>query len=336
MNLQQLRIVRETVRRNFNLTEVASALYTSQSGVSKHLLDLEDELGVQLFVRRGKRLTGLTSPGAELVPIVERILLDLGNIRQLADHYAQRDDGSLRIVTTHTQARYALPAIVAQFRAAYPRVHLHLHQGSPAEITTLLQAGEADIGIATESLADAPDLICFPFHRWHHAVVVPHDHPLIRLQPLTLAAVAEYPLITYHHGFTGRGRIDAAFEAAGLAPQVVLTALDSDVLKAYVELGLGIGIIAPAAFDPRRDAGLALLDGAALFPESTSQVAVRRGQLLRGYTLHFVQRCCPQADLSSLAGDARSATERLNGAVSTGSERHGHRAGQQSSPAAAA
>lgn len=293
MNLQQLRIVRETVRRNFNLTEVANALYTSQSGVSRHLLDLEDELGVQLFVRRGKRLTGLTGPGAELVPIVERIVLDLGNVRHLADHYAERDGGTLRIATTHTHARYVLPAIVAKFRASHPQVRLHFHQGSPAEITALVQSGEADIGIATDSLADAPDLICVPFHQWHHAVVVQRDHPLTALRPLTLAALAEYPLITYHHGVTGRGRIDAAFEAAGLAPRVVLTALDSDVLKAYVELGLGVGIIAPAAFDARRDTELALIDGAPLFPRSTSLVAVRRGQLLRGYTLDFVQRCCP-------------------------------------------
>lgn len=304
MNLQQLRIIRETVRCNFNLTQVANTLYTSQSGVSKHLLDLEDELGVQLFSRRGKRLSGLTGPGAELVPIVERILLDLGNIRQLADHYARRDEGTLRVATTHTQARYALPAIVAQFRSAYPHVHLHLHQGSPAEITALLLAGEADIGIATESLSNAPDLICFPFHRWFHAVLVPREHPLTRLQPLTLAAISEYPLITYHHGFTGRGRIDAAFEAAGLKAQVVLSALDSDVLKAYVELGLGVGIIAPAAFDPRRDASLTLIDGASLFPESTSLVAVRRGHFLRGYAVDFVKRCCPHADLSAVSNDS--------------------------------
>jgi LysR family transcriptional regulator, cys regulon transcriptional activator len=336
MNLQQLRIIRETVRRNFNLTEVATALFTSQSGVSKHILDLEDELGVQLFVRRGKRLTGLTGPGEELVPIVERILLDLGNIRSLADHYAQRDEGTLRIATTHTQARYALPAIVAQFRAAYPQVHLHLHQGSPDEVTALLLAGEADIGIATESLADAPDLVCFPFHRWHHAVVVPVDHPLTRLRPLTLAALAEHPLITYHHGFTGRGRVDAAFEAAGLAPQVVLSALDSDVLKAYVELGLGAGIITPSAFDPRRDAGLALLDGAGLFPESTSLVAVRRGQWLRGYALHFVQRCCPQADLSALNGDARAAAERSDRAPRLPSGRPGPAADRPSAQAVTA
>jgi LysR family cys regulon transcriptional activator len=304
MNLQQLRIVRETVRRNFNLTDVASALYTSQSGVSKHILDLEDELGVQLFVRRGKRLTGLTGPGAELVPVVERILVDLGNIRRLADHYAQADRGTLRIATTHTQARYALPSIVAHFRRAYPQVHLHLHQGSPAEITALLLAGEADIAVATEALADEPDLACFPFHRWHHAVVVPRDHPLTQVRPLTLDALAEHPLITYHHGFTGRRRIDEAFAAAGLAPRVVLSALDSDVLKAYVELGLGVGVIAPTAFDEQRDRLLTLLDASALFPENTSLVAVRRGQLLRGYAFDFVQACCPQADLSAVNGGA--------------------------------
>lgn len=295
MNLQQLRIVRETVRRQFNLTEVAQALYTSQSGVSKHLIDLEDELGVQLFMRRGKRLTGLTEPGREMLPMVERLLLELGNIRQLADHFAQRDDGTLRIATTHTQARYALPRIVAAFTAAYPRVHLLLHQGTPAEITAMLLADEADLGIATEALADEDELVCHPFYRWHHGVLVPRDHPLTRLARLTLADLAAYPLVTYHHGFTGRRRIDEAFAAAGLSPQVVLAALDSDVLKAYVELGLGVGVVAPTAFDAQRDARLQLLDASHLFSENTTLVAVRRNRLLRSYALDFLQRCRAEA-----------------------------------------
>lgn len=308
MNLQQLRIVRETARRQFNLTEVAHALCTSQSGVSKHLIDLEDELGVQLFVRHGKRLLGLTEPGRELLPMVERALLEVGNIRQLADHYARTDSGLLRIATTHTQARYALPRVVARFRADYPQVTLHLHQGSPAEIAALLLADEADIGVATEALADQPDLACIPFHRWHHAVVVPRGHPLAQVQPLTLRALATQPLVTYHPGFTGRRLVDQAFAAAGLTPNVVLSALDSDVLKAYVELGLGVGVIAPGAFDTTRDPGLTLLDASHLFPESTSLVAVRRGRLLRGYATHFIRRCCPQADLTALQGHPQSLT----------------------------
>jgi LysR family cys regulon transcriptional activator len=304
MNLQQLRIVRETVRHRFNLTDVANALYTSQSGVSKHILDLEEELGVQLFVRRGKRLTGLTEPGQELVPRVERLLLELGNIRSLAEHYARREEGTLRIATTHTQARYALPPIVAQFKSAYPRVSLLLHQGTPSEIASLLLADEVDIGVATEALADEDELDCFPFYRWHHSVIVPRDHPLTRLEVLTLKELAAHPLVTYHHGFTGRQRIDEAFAAAGLTPHVVLAALDSDVLKAYVELGLGVGVIAPSAFDPRRDTGLALLDASHLFGVNTSLVALRKNRLLRDYAIDFARRCCPGISLPSAAANA--------------------------------
>ncbi len=295
MNLQQLRIVQEAVRRRFNLTEVAAALYTSQSGVSKHLIDLEDELGVQLFMRRGKRLTGLTEPGRELSPMVDRLLLELGNIRRLADHFTQRDEGTLRIGTTHTQARYALPKIIAAFQADYPRVSLLLHQGAPAEIVAMLLADEVDIGVATEALAAEAQLASYAFYRWHHAVVVPRDHPLTRLESLSLADLAAYPLVTYHAGFTGRSRVDAAFVRAGLSHRVVLSALDSDVLKAYVELGLGIGVIAPTAFDARRDSGLALLPADHLFEENTTVVAVRRDRFLRGYARDFLCRCCPDA-----------------------------------------
>lgn len=295
MNLQQLRIVREAARRQFNLTEVANALYTSQSGVSKHLIDLEGELGVQLFVRRGKRLTGLTEPGRELVPMVERVLGEIGNIRRLADHYSRRDEGTLRIATTHTQARYALPAIVAQFTEAYPRVNLLLHQGTPSEIASMLLADEADVGVATEVLADEAHLLTFPFYRWHHAVVVPRGHPLAALPRLTLKDLATYPLVTYHQGFTGRRRVDEAFAAAGLETKVALAALDSDVLKTYVELGLGVGIIAPSAFHAARDSTLQLLDASHLFEANVTLVAVHRDRFLRQYVADFVQRCCPRA-----------------------------------------
>jgi LysR family cys regulon transcriptional activator len=306
MNFQQLRIIRETARRNFNLTEVANALYTSQSGVSKHIKDLEEELGVELFVRRGKRLLGMTDPGKELVPIVERILLDLNNVRHLADHYARRDEGSLRLATTHTQARYALPPVVAAFRKEFPRVHLVLHQASPSEIVAMLRAGDADIGVATEALDACEELETFPFYTWHHAVLVPKGHPLTTLPKLTLAALAEHPLITYHHGFTGRGRVDAAFSAAGLVPDVVMSALDTDVIKAYVELELGVGIVAPTAFDAVRDSRLALLDASHLFEKNTTLVAIRRGHLLRGFAQQFIRRCCPDVDAVRL-GEAMSA-----------------------------
>lgn len=293
MNFQQLRIIRETVRRNYNLTEVANALFTSQSGVSKHIKDLEDELGVELFVRRGKRLLGLTDPGKELVDIVERILLDTANIKRLGEQFAAVDRGELNIATTHTQARYALPEAVAKFRKAYPRVHLVLHQGSPQEIASMLLDGRADIGIATESLADNPDIAAFPYHSWNHAVVVPRGHDLEGVKPLTLEAVAEWPIITYHEGFTGRPAIDAAFAKAGFAPDIVMAALDADVIKSYVELGLGVGIIASIAFDTARDKSLHLIESKHLFPLSTSRIALRRGRYLRGYAYKFIEFCAP-------------------------------------------
>ncbi len=296
MNFQQLRIIREAVRRNFNLTEVAAALFTSQSGVSKHILDLEDELGIELFVRKGKRLTGLTEPGKELLGIVERMLIDAKNIKRLAEQFANRDEGHLTIATTHTQARYALPPVVRRFKQAYPKVQLVLHQASPAEIVSLLQSGEADLGIATEALDGASasaNFASFPFYDWHHSVVVPDGHALTRSKTLTLAALAAHPLITYHAGYTGRPRIDATFAAAGLVPEVVMSALDADVIKTYVELGLGVGIIASMAFDAARDQGLTSLDASHLFPANTTRIAVRRGHYLRGYAYRFIEECSP-------------------------------------------
>lgn len=302
MNFQQLRIIREAVQRNFNLTEVANALFTSQSGVSKHILDLEDELGIELFVRKGKRLTGLTEPGKELVGIVERMLIDAKNIKRLAEQFANRDEGSLTIATTHTQARYALPQVVRRFKQAYPKVHLVLHQAGPAEIVALLQSGEADIGIATEGLDGGQAFASFPFYDWHHLVVVPDGHALTAAAELTLAALAGHPLITYHAGYTGRPRIDATFAAAGLVPDVVMSALDADVIKTYVEVGLGVGIIASMAFDPARDAGLTSLDAAHLFPPNTARIAVRRGHYLRGYAYRFLEECSPALTAAVVKG----------------------------------
>lgn len=291
MNFQQLRILREAVRRNFNLTEVAGALFTSQSGVSKHILDLEHELGIELFQRKGKRLTGLTDPGKELIGIVERMLIDAKNIKRVAEQFANRDEGSLTIATTHTQARYALPPVVRRFKQAYPKVHLVMHQSGPAEIVALLQSGEADIAIATESLEVGNAFASFPFYDWHHQVVVPDGHPLAALPALTLQALSGHPLVTYHTGITGRTGIDAAFAAAGLVPDIVMSTLDADVIKTYVEVGLGVGIVASMAFDPVRDAGLTLLDASHLFPANTTRIAVRRGHYLRGYAYRFIEEC---------------------------------------------
>lgn len=296
MNFQQLRIIREAVRRDFNLTEAANALYTSQSGVSKHIKDLEDELGVELFVRHGKRLLGLTEPGKEIVETVERVLRDTENLKRIAAQFASREQGSLTLATTHTQARYALPEIVKRFKERYPRVHLALHQCSPREIVEMLLAGEADIGIATEAVEGVPELASFPCYSWHHAVIVPRAHPLAALPAPTLADIAAHPVITYHAGFTGRARIDQTFAAAGLTPDIVLSAIDADVIKTYVELGLGIGIVAPMAYDPVKDAGLALIACPHLFPANTTHVAVRRGIYLRDYARRFVAMVAPGAD----------------------------------------
>ena len=219
MNFQQLRIIRETVRCNFNLTEVGNTLATSQSGVSKHILDLEDELGIELFIRKGKRLLGLTESGKELLVIVERILLDTKNIKQLGAQFSQADKGQLTIATTHTQARYVLPNVVSQFKQRFPKVHLALHQGSPHEIVEMLLEGRADIGIATEALEDIPELVTFPYYSWHHTAVVPKGHALENQKKLTLEQIAEYPIITYHEGFTGRKSVDATFAKAGITPR---------------------------------------------------------------------------------------------------------------------
>jgi LysR family cys regulon transcriptional activator len=296
MNFQQLRIIREAVRCNYNLTEVGSALFTSQSGVSKHIKDLEDELGVELFVRKGKRLLDLTEPGRELLQIVERILLDANNIKNMVEQYSQRDEGQLTVVATHTQARYSLPPVITEFKKTYPKVHLKLHQASPNEIVTMLLSGEADIGMATEALADVTKLDSFPFYTWHHAVIVPVGHPLEQVKPLTLQALAEYPIVTYHEGLTGRAKIDKAFADAGVTPDISMSALDSDVIKTYVELGLGIGIIASMAFNPVKDTDLRLLQCEHLFGANTTYIALRRGHYLRSFAYRFIELCSSKLD----------------------------------------
>ncbi|WP_251978788.1 CysB family HTH-type transcriptional regulator [Salinicola avicenniae] len=301
MNLQQLRIVRETVRQHFNLTDASNALYTSQSGASKHIRDLEEELGVELFERRGKRILGLTTAGGTLLETVERILLEAENLKRSAHQLAHQDQGKLAIATTHTQARYSLPPIIARFRARFPRVKLELHQCSPSEIVSLLKTGRVDIGIATEGISDeGSSFVRFPFHHWHHSVVIPEGHPLAQQGTLRLETIADYPIVTYHEGFTGRARIDQAFSDAGLLPNVVLTALDADVIKTYVELGLGIGIIASLAYDPQRDRGLTLLPGEKLFPRNTTYLALRRGHFLHTFTYEFLQLCSNLLDASSV------------------------------------
>ncbi|HEY5994834.1 MAG TPA: CysB family HTH-type transcriptional regulator [Gallionellaceae bacterium] len=300
MNFQQLRIIREAARCNFNLTQVGNALYTSQSGVSKHIKDLEDELGVELFVRKGKRLLGLTDPGEELLVIAERILLDSNNIKNLVEQYTRKDEGRLTVAATHTQARYSLPKVITEFKKEFPRVHLKLDQAGPNEIVSTLLNGEADIGVATEALHDATRLESFPYYSWHHAVIVPAGHPLEKERRLTLQALALYPIVTYHEGLTGRAKIDQSFAEAGLAPDIVMSALDADVIKTYVELGMGIGIIASMAFNPAKDASLRLLSCEHLFGANTTYIALRRGHYLRSYAYRFIELCSPLLDEAAI------------------------------------
>ena len=294
MNFQQLRSVREAVRHGFNLTDVAQQLHTSQPGVSRQIRELEEELGVDIFMRAGKRLTGLTQPGELLVPIVERLLLDADNLRRVGADFSASAHGQLNIAATHSQARYALPQVVHEFRLRYPQVRLHLHQGSPKQVAQMLVSGEADIGVATEALAGFEGVVTLPCYRWTHSIVLPHNHPLMDVaQPVTLQDLAQYPIITYEQGYTGRAHIDEAFEREGLAPDVVLTAMDADVIKTYVELGMGVGIVASIALDAERDKHLGTLDAGHLFEVNVTRLGLRRGAWLRGYTYDFIESFVP-------------------------------------------
>ena len=289
MNFQQLRSVREAIRCGFNLTEVARVLHTSQPGVSRQIRELEDELGVDLFVRAGKRLTALTEVGLVVAPIVEKMLADADNLRRAGDEFSQSSSGRLSIAATHSQARYALPGAVRDFRQRYPQVTLNLHQGSPKQVAEMLISGDADVGIASQVLAGYDSLVALPCYRWTHSVIVPQGHALLDGQPLTLKRIAEFPVITYGTGYTGRTHIDEAFEAAGISFDLVLTAMDADVVKTYVELGLGVGIVASMAFDDDRDRGLAAIDAGHLFAVNLTQLAVRRGSFLRSYVYDFIE-----------------------------------------------
>jgi LysR family cys regulon transcriptional activator len=293
MNFQQLRSAREAARHEFNLTEVAQALHTSQPGVSRQIRELEEELGVDLFVRACKRLTGLTQPGREVLPIIERLLLEADNLLRASEDFAKQGNGTLTIVTTHAQARYSLPDAVQDFRARFGGVVLHLHQGSPAHVAQMLRSGEADIGIATDVLTQFDDLVALPCYRWTYSVVVPRGHPLAAIAPLTLEALAGFPLITYDRGYTGRAHIDDAFRQRNLTPSFTILAMNADVIKTYVEMGMGVGIVATMAYDEARDAGLVALDARHLFGSNTTHLAIRRGVLLRDFGYAFIETFAP-------------------------------------------
>lgn len=294
MNFQQLRYVRETVRQGLNLTEAANRLFTSQPGVSKQIRELEKELGVEIFVRRGKRLVALTEPGRMVVGIIEDLLQQADNLKGAAREFQDQASGTLAVATTHTQARYSLPTVVRQFKRRYPKVHLTLKQGNPPQLAEMVLAGEADVAIATEALDHYPKLLALPGFQWNHCVVVTAKHPLAKSSRVTLEDIARYPVITYDPAFAGRTHIDEAFAARGLHPDIVLSAIDADVIKTYVELDLGIGIVAAMAFDPKRDRGLRALDASHLFKSNTTRIAIRRGAYLRGYAYAFIELFSPQ------------------------------------------
>ena len=289
MKLQQLRYLVEVARQGLNVSEAAEALHTSQPGVSKQVRLLEGELGITVFERSGKRLTGITEPGKAVLEISQRILREADNLRRVGQEYAGEDAGSLNIATTHTQARYALPAVVSRFLERWPKVRLTLHQGSPTQIAEWTLSGEADLAIATEALDQYPALITLPCHQWGHAVIAPAGHPILWEKGLSLSALAKWPLVTYDPAFSGRSRINRAFERAGLSPNVVLAAIDADVIKTYVSLGLGLGIIARMAYDPARDTGLVALDAEHLFGSNTTRLGMRRGSYLRRYEYDFIE-----------------------------------------------
>ncbi|GGC97448.1 CysB family HTH-type transcriptional regulator [Undibacterium terreum] len=294
MNFQQLRSIREAARCGFNLTEVANVLFTSQPGVSRQIRELEEELGVDIFERNGKRLTGLTEPGKGILQIIDRLLLEAENLQQAGNDYSDQTRGTLTIATTHTQARYVLPKVVQAFRSAFPEVRIALQQSSPEHIAEWVLSGKADIGIATEGLSQFKDLVSFPCYQWNHVIVVQDGHPLLDKDRVELADLAAYPLITYDVGFTGRGHIDAAFKQAGISTDIVLTAMDSDVIQQYVSLGLGVGLVASMAIESHRDHGLKTIEASHLFAANVTRLAVRRGAYLRAYTYDFILQFAPE------------------------------------------
>lgn len=299
MNLQQFRFVRETIRRSFNLTDAARALYTSQPGVSKAIIEFEDELGVKIFERHGKRIKGLTKPGAAIAQVIERIMREVDNLKKVSDEFARRDEGGLVIACTHAQARYILPKVIPAFRERFPKVRLSLAEGSPPHLANMVLHEQADIAIATETLAQTPGLSALPVYTWEHVVVVRPDHPLAELtsseaRSLSLEQLAQYPIITYDHAFSGRSSIDQVFDDEGVTPDIVLEAIDADVIKTYVDVGLGIGIIAGMAFDPRRDKGLVGLPVGHLFGKHVTRVAVKSGVFLRDYVYVLLEMLSPE------------------------------------------
>jgi LysR family cys regulon transcriptional activator len=296
MKLHQLRYISEVVKQGLNISLAADSLHTSQPGVSKQIQLLEQELNLQIFERHGKRLTGVTEPGRNIVELAERVMRDMENIKRVGDEFSHEDIGMLTIATTHTQARYRLPAAVKAFMEKYPEVKLNIHQGNPTQVAEQVESGEADIGIATEAISHFEKILCLPAYQWNRCVVVPPGHPLISDVPLTLKKLTQYPLITYDFAFTGGSLVSSVFEKEGLTPNVVLTAIDADVIKTYVSLGLGVGLLAGMAYDAERDTNLVALDAKHLFPDSVTYVGIRRDAYLRKFAYEFIQLLAPNFD----------------------------------------
>ncbi len=302
MNLHQFRFVQEAARRNLNLTEAAKALHTSQPGVSKAIIELEEELGVEIFARHGKRLKRITEPGQHVLKSIELIMREVGNLKRIGEQFSAQDSGTLSIATTHTQARYVLPVPVAKLREAYPKVNVSLHQGSPDQVARMVLDEVAEIGIATESLSDYADLVTLPCYEWQHMVVLPVGHPLAQKERLTLEDLAAEPIITYHPSFTGRTKIDTAFAHKSLTPRIALEAIDSDVIKTYVRLGLGIGIVAEMAVrEDGTNTDLVVRPGGYLFGPNVARVAFKRSAYLRNFVLKFAELLNERLDRNLIA-----------------------------------
>lgn len=293
MKLQQLRFVREVARNGLNVSLAAESLNTAQPGVSSQIRQLEEELGIDIFVRHGKRLTGITEPGYQVVAMIEHVLQDVDSIKRVAEEFSQQATGRLSIATTHTQARYSLPKAIKRFTGYYPDVSLTIHQGNPTQICEYVLSGEADIAIATEAIGSYEELATMPCYDWNRCVIAPPDHPVLKASTLTLEHLVQYPIITYDYAFAGRSKINKAFADKGLNPDIVLTAIDSDVIKTYVELGLGIGILASVAFSAERDTTLRSVDASHLFESSTVRLGIRRGSYLRSYVYDFIRYFAP-------------------------------------------
>jgi LysR family cys regulon transcriptional activator len=302
MNLHQFRFVQEAVRRNLNLTEAAKSLHTSQPGVSKAIIELEEELGVEIFARHGKRLKRVTEPGQHVLKSIELIMREVGNLKRIGEQFSAQDSGTLSIATTHTQARYVLPIPVAKLREAYPKVSVSLHQGSPDQVARMVMDEVAEIGIATESLSDYQDLVTLPCYEWQHVLVLPQAHPLAKKERITIDDLASEPLVTYHPSYTGRTRIDAAFAHKKLTPRIALEAIDSDVIKTYVRLGLGIGIVAEMAVrDDGSNNDLAVRPLGTLFGHNLARVAFKRGAYLRNFVFRFAELLSDRLDRNLIA-----------------------------------